>query len=278
MEASHATRWGDLPPEMMDLILCNLSWEQLAPISSVCRAFRAAYRKQLAVEQKARCDLAAAIFGLKRISCVAGIIERFFKGEPVPLEWCTGFGPFPQCRIFKDGTVRGPTPGDDRFMVRAGDASVAATVLAKPKSVDGAARGALLMSVITPCSSQFCLQICRKRHGAVICVKPRGDEDLAGVAFIQALMSLKPAPLFGDVGPHAHIRIMRKVSDGQVTQAGLRRQIAPLLPFASQYIGSSAVAGLPGFVEERFKVGQAGISQTPSLRCKGDNPWITVDW
>jgi hypothetical protein len=188
MQASYAMRWGDLPPEMMDLILSYFSWEQLAPISSVCRAFQAAYRRQLTVEQKARSELANATFGDKRISCIAGIINRYFKGERLHRDirlrsYQSAFD------ILEDGTVGIFNNGVERRSSHTAVAFVRSCYLHQDMTV----RPVKVVLWIPPNGMHVCtLQLSGDRHGAVISVMPQSDGDVLGVGVIQALLSVGP--------------------------------------------------------------------------------------
>jgi hypothetical protein len=71
MEIPQATNMGDLPIEMVELVLSKLSWPDLAPISSTCSAFKSASYQALSREQERRCDLALARFGRGRINRIA---------------------------------------------------------------------------------------------------------------------------------------------------------------------------------------------------------------
>jgi hypothetical protein len=53
------------------------------------------------------------------------------------------------------------------------------------------------------------------------------------VALLQALLNEALAPVPTGVGPHLDIRVMGDVWDGRPRQAGLRKLIGPLLPFAT---------------------------------------------
>jgi hypothetical protein len=274
MEASHATQWDDLPPDMMELILCRFSWDQLAPISSVSRAFRAAYRKQLAVEQKARCNLANATFGDKQISCIAGIINRYFRGERLHPDFRLRSYPH-DFDILEDGTVGAFNNWVERRSSHTAVAWVKTCYIPRGMSV----HPVKVVLRIPPNGVHVCtLQLSGDRHGAVISVMPESDGDVLGVGLIQALLSVGPTPLFGGAGPHAHIRVVRKSSNGNTTKAGLRRQLAPLLPFASKYYRPTSSEGFRDVVEQRITLGQAGVTRKVKLVCSGRDPFIIDKW
>ena len=92
------------------------------------------------------------------------------------------------------------------------------------------------------------MQIVHKAQFVSIKVIPTNDEDLVPVALVQALLSGGLTRIIRDAGRHAELRIGETYTasgftdDGgtytvrDFTLDGLKAQIFPLLPFASQYI------------------------------------------
>ncbi len=141
--------------------------------------------------------------------------------------------------------------------------------------------GGVHMDLVPQHGSRMFVRTCGKRKMSTISVYPHNNEDLAGVALLQELLSgglapkiagglaptalnggLAPAllessaklPLCGNVGAHLDIRIVGFSWDVGITQAGLRMQIAPLLPFASQHISASQETAIPNAIGERMRV------------------------
>jgi hypothetical protein len=81
MLKSHTMGWHDLPLELEEQVLSNLSLVELALLSSTRKVFLAAFRKQLAEEQKALCDEAHYWFGATCLKRAAEISSCFLK-EP----------------------------------------------------------------------------------------------------------------------------------------------------------------------------------------------------
>jgi hypothetical protein len=98
--------WNGLPHDVMDLILFGFSLVEVAQMSGTCKSFKAAYRRLMAAQQRARCEIAFASCGRARITCLLGVIAHLFKGEPlytggVDEGWDT-------CWISADGVLHGP--------------------------------------------------------------------------------------------------------------------------------------------------------------------------
>jgi hypothetical protein len=72
--------------EVLGVILVNLPLGDVASISTTCQCFHRVYRILMSEEQQARCELAVRSFGGQRIACIAGLIDRLVKGEPLSLD------------------------------------------------------------------------------------------------------------------------------------------------------------------------------------------------
>jgi hypothetical protein len=79
MLKSHTMSWHDLSLELEEQILSNLSLVELALLSSTRKVFLAAFRKQIAEEQKVLCDAAHNWFGATCLKRAAEISSCFLK-------------------------------------------------------------------------------------------------------------------------------------------------------------------------------------------------------
>jgi hypothetical protein len=236
------TKWSDLPVEMKELILNHLSWIDLARISSTCSTFHTAFRRQLAREQKRRCDLAFLCFGRGQIYRIADFIERYLEGKSLDAS-----NPDEPNRtsssILADGTVVGPP--QMHLFPRAYKSTNASVKVGLTK---------MNIKMTAPSGSLISIFTCKESGESIARVYPIGNEDIAGVAFLQALLCEGLAPLSSGAGPHLEICVMRDVSDANITQAGLRMQIAPLLPFGSLYRSRYRQVNLSTRIGENMKV------------------------
>jgi hypothetical protein len=232
---------GDLPVEMVELILSNLSWPDVARFAFTCSAFKSAFHQAQPREQERRCTLAVARFGRARINWIADLISRSLRGESISRG--NGGPRSGSCRICPNV----------KFLESSHYPGPPIPLKAREVYVDAVGWG-MHMELTPQKGSQIFVRTCRKRRMAMISVYPCNNEDLAGVALLQVLLSGGLAPLSGDVWEHFDIRVMGYSWNAGITQAGLRMQIAPLLPFASQYISASQETGIPTAIGERMKV------------------------
>jgi predicted RNA binding protein YcfA (HicA-like mRNA interferase family) len=246
-----STNMGDLPIEMVELILCNLSWPDLAPLSSTCSAFKSASCQVLSLDQERRCDLAVARFGRGRINWIADLISRSLRVETLSRE--NGVLETGSSWICPNGEI----------LESAGHPDPPIPLNAKEMCLTAIGWG-VHMDLVPQRGSHIFVRTCRKRKMARISVYPHSNEDLAGVALLQELLNgdLAPTllenrailPLPGNVGAHLDIRIVGYSWDVGITQAGLRVQIAHLLPFASHHISASQETCIPTAIGERMTV------------------------
>jgi hypothetical protein len=174
------TNWSDLPIDMVEVILNHLSWIDLAPISSTCSAFHTAFRRQLAREQKERCDLAVSLFGRGQIYRIADFIERHLEGKT--LDASNPDGPNrTSSSILADGTVVGPP-----------EMHLFANAFEFPrarKSTSASVKAGLTKITITmtaPSGSLISIFTCKESGESIARVYPIGNEDIAGVVFLRA--------------------------------------------------------------------------------------------
>jgi hypothetical protein len=246
MEVPQPTNMGDLPVEMVELILSNLSWPDLAPISMTCCAFKSAFHHALPSEQERRCDLGVVRFGRKRINQVADLISRSLLGESLSPE--NGGPEDGHCWLTRNGEFQAPIYSQSGGWLEPQMLLNATEVCVNPLE------WGVHMEIIPQGGSRMFVRTCRKRRMAMISIYPCNNEDLAGVALLQALLSWGLAPLSGNVGAHLDIRVVGYSWNVGITQAGLRMQIAPLLPFASQHISASRETGITTAIGERMRV------------------------
>jgi hypothetical protein len=218
--------WDALPCELQELILANLSLTELTRVSRTCRAIQAAFGRQMAREQKARCDLAVECFGHERIACIASLADRFLKGERVHPALDEGVIRF--CSICADGTLRVNPNVGQRLTCEPADLPTEFWFwLGSPPSMS---------IVIKPTLAGRVSLCCNRGKKNFITVYLRRDQDVKGLALVHALLDGCLAPTFQSHGLPIHVHIRRYTDYKSVyTPQGLQAQIAPLLPFVSRY-------------------------------------------
>lgn len=237
IEASHGR---SLPYDVQEHILGKLPLWEVAHLSATCRSFQEIFTRQVKKEVKARSDLALEHFGQERIITIAALIERFVKGETMDpafglpiFGWMSLDG---ELHIIREATWR-----DSRRAVRErGDVNV---------MIHTRYRVGDLSPIIAiswgRTQSQINLSI-SQRESVTIEMYVRGDENLQGVALVQALLSEGLGPTFHYDGHPVKVHIkwwvlrdadkdfVRGRGWTQVSEAALRAQIAPLMPLAPQ--------------------------------------------
>jgi hypothetical protein len=240
-----------LPLEMLEEILGKLSLFEGARMAATCRTLHALYRPLMAREQKARYDLAVKSCGRERIACILALIKLLLTGRRLrPWDGKLAHGRWNDCWVCADGVLRGPTRLNPHSRERGEDilASICPgqdwrdsphvyeIILFGPPSWQGAG---------------VSFRVDRNRVGTLIDAVTTGDGNLHMVALLQALLSDGLAQSIHDAGQHVEIRLrpVRIHSESEITREGLRAQIAPLLPFVSQYTPVRKASGNPGFAE-----------------------------
>jgi hypothetical protein len=236
-ETTQAINWSDLPGDMVEAILGNLSWVDLARITSTCKAFRAAFRKELAHEQERRCKLAVACFGRGRIDRIADLIECHLEGIPLDLLLVPDL-----CWLLEDGTLNA-APMD---MAHGNGYTAQVRVIGKVLNIY-----VFMLGHLGSCTY---ISVCQQSRVVTFKVRTWGDDDIEGVALLQALLNEALEPVLSGVGPHLDIRVMGDVSEGHPTQAGLRKQVAPLLPFSTVHTSGYRQANEAQLIGERIEV------------------------
>jgi hypothetical protein len=238
MEMPPEGSWDVLPLDLEELILGKLSLLEVTRLSTTCRSFHRAFCRQLAQEQKARCALAAGCFGRERILQIKSLISSFLNDD----------GPDPDlarhskfegyiCRdgTFRDGKFRSEpqaphVPGTPN--VHAGDDVTYARLVRG--HTPGASHGTFIY-VSTHKSSHVSLATNGPGEaGFHVIVTVRSDADLEGLALVQALLSADFGPGLQDAGL-TELWVKGRSFSGNFSQAGVEAQIAPLVPFMSEF-------------------------------------------
>ncbi len=274
----------DLPYDMQELILAKRSLLELARISRTHTSFQAVFLGQLAREQKARCDLIVGRLGRARLLRVAALISRFFKGEP--LEQDPYDDPIvPGLKVWEDvtsatGVLRPPLLSELRaesenavvvFRLRVEKPVEGGNVVDVVNDITPAEPTTMVVTMTASESSQLRLSVTRHSDGGRIIVHPCNDEDLLGVALMQALLSGERGPSLVESGLVA-ICVFARSHLGTYSHAGLEAQILPLLPFASGYHRFNAgplVEGQP-VVRDPVQVRDVGKTATKGITIRLD--------
>ncbi len=237
-----------MPEELVEVILANLSLFELAHIPRTCRSFRDIYRKAMAGEQKTRHDLLIKSRGRKRITAIIDCIMHVFRnGCDNPSE----------CRastVFADGGLHSWVLMDDQ--VNQGTSEMVLLMQVRYLMAGQWSHDVDVRFGIWP-GTLVTVEIPEDLSGVTIVVTPSSLENLEGVAFLQALLSGGLVQFIYDSRKYCEVRV-RWVEWGMEPESSvlgrLRAQIAPLLPFASQYIPVTImVAGV--YTAERLQLG-----------------------
>jgi hypothetical protein len=271
METPLGGSWSALPQELEELILDHLSLVELTRASATCRTFHAAFGRQLAHTQKARCDVAVDCIGRLRLVRITSVINSFLKGQALGLDMGTssipGHDPIVYGCIWKDGVFQpAQAPLRGWVMDDAGRGAwfvrVRLDVTADGKPFPGAS---LHISVRARQVTRIDLSIVR-RHGheqSSISMNLDGTAGFEELGLLQALFSGEFAPNWQDAGP-LMIHVWGSFQDGKVSQAGIEAQIAPLVPLLSQYTMKA-----PGMLKKyvaRKRPGARGVGSAANQR------------
>jgi hypothetical protein len=225
------TSWSSLPDDVVEVILSNLSTLsllKLARIGRTCTSFQTLYRRQLAAVHEARTALADKSFGQKRMERIGDFIIHFLKGEalgPDSVEHETNM-----YRISADGAVSDVRRAG--HVTEEADDVFVSTDITYPFFRTHHNLDTLLVHYGRNIS-RLLMQIRRTGRGPLIDIFPENDGDLEGVALAQTLLSGGVAKCICDLGQCADLSL-HPATNG-ATQAGLKFQIATLIPFSSRY-------------------------------------------
>jgi hypothetical protein len=272
VEPPDITDWRALPYELEEAILANLSLPKMADLSTTCKRFDHLFHQKLAKEQKARYDLAVAQFGKERLARIADIVHGFIAqlydphtGRRLKRYWSLDKAGLLHLRAIPPGAVYGGrtkwswlmsqdgTLHDEKALRggkghgsahKAGDVRVRVTSSNDPTM--------LRFDVWFHKGSCVSITAGWARGRCSFSVEPSGNEDVGGVALVQALLSGEFAPIVGEGRPLASVHVSGR--NRGLRFAGLATLVAPLLPLAKTYILSVVRGG--DMVRERREDGQ----------------------
>jgi hypothetical protein len=287
--AADGKGWDALHYDMQELILAKRPLLELARISRTHTSFQAVFLAQLAREQKAHCNLIVECLGRARLARIATLISRFLKWEALEQDLddysiVLGLEMWEDVSRWANGTFEPPSM---KRKIQVGSEDTVLIFRLRIKEpieggnvvdvVDGvnedtpAEPTTMVVTMTASESSQIRLSVTRGNDGGRIIVLPYNDEDLLGVALMQALLS-------GDWGPNlvesglVAIRIFARSYLADYSHGGLEAQILLLLPFASAYHrfnGGPLVEGLP-VVRERVRFRDVGKTATKGVTIQLD--------
>jgi hypothetical protein len=225
--------WGVFPFDLEERILGLLSLTDSARVSTVCRRFQAAFTAQLTKEQAVRQQLALKHFKRQRIVGVVTLIQSFLKGE--------AFNPAlvdskPRDRWSFPEHIQGKVP----YQM----ASHHACDLGEVR-VDIYLRGTSPTYLCFswgdraigrhPYTSWGYLSVYPDTNVSVY-LKVYNEEDVQGVALVQALLSGAYGPTFeGAAAGPIEITVEACFPWDRPSESGVQNHIAPLLPWASRF-------------------------------------------
>jgi hypothetical protein len=218
---SSSMTWNGLPYDGMEVILSKLPLFELAQMSWTCKTFRIAFRNLMAAQQRARCERAFASCGRERVKCLLGLIAHLHKVEPLSSDFLPKV--WNVCWISADGVLHGPVKPPTYYFTTPGPGDMQVNV-----SLEW---GLIVEAPVW--RSELKVFLLGDTNGMHVSFDIMDDEDFEMVAAVQALLSGGLAQLVGDAGSHAGMSVWHDRM--RSTRAGLKEQIAPLLPFASRY-------------------------------------------
>jgi hypothetical protein len=190
--------------------------------------------------QKARCALALKRFGRERVVGIGALIAPGSMVVPVQRVYSYLDRRYAtRCWISADGTLhvnntsQSPANMDARDML----------VLVYPTEH-------LCMRLDLPNDTYVHFSIWPEKRILDICIVPWSDEDLEGVALVQALMSGVLAQILQDGTLSLRICVSGQARTG-CTNAGMKAQITPLLPFASLYMFPNVDGGRQAWISKQ---------------------------
>jgi hypothetical protein len=260
--------WGVLPFDLEERILGLLSLTDSARVSTVCRRFQAAFTAQLAKEQAARQQLALKHFKRERIVGVVTLIQSFLKGE--------AFNP---ALVDLEPRHRGSCPQQIQGKV---PCQTASQVPYEPEeicvhmSLQGTSPTYLSLSwgqraIGRPPYTLWgsvSVSVYQSKNVDVF-LSVYDEEDIHGVALVQALLSGAFGPTFDGAVGFIQIHILVCLPWHNCTESRVRNHIAPLLPWASHFLFSdSALKGRMGGIRQyvRHRQGVTGSKPGVTLR------------
>jgi hypothetical protein len=269
VESSPEWGWRVLPYDLEERIIDVLPSSDLARVSPTSRLFEAALTRQLEKEAKARCELALEVFGRERIACVADVIARSLKGEAgSPGELLKHKEEYPW--VYREGKYYRPDVRDARI----GKLLASGRFCMYTPSQSTLSDGGVTLFWGWPKYSEVNLRMSADT-GVTLTLNPRCDEDVQGVALVQALLSGSYGPAFQAVDRTVKIHVWWRYRPGSSTKAGQQAYIAPLLPLVSRYTlprpsewRSGQFERTPDFVLEPARMRKEDASRGIGLRIR----------
>lgn len=189
----HVMNWGAMPEEMAELIPSKLPLVYLARLSTTCILFQAVFCKQLAGEQKARCNFAIEWLGRERIISILTLIKRWLEGETFKAHEDEGLLTN-WCCIAEDGTYHNE-PSQPHLPAIMFCQRYKRYYAAGVKG-DGV-HGTYVSTIVAGAAY---LDVSQQSNNAPITVRKYHDQHLEGVAVVQALLSEGLGRVFDEAG------------------------------------------------------------------------------
>jgi hypothetical protein len=256
METTRVIGLSDMPYEVMELILANLSSYAVARISTNCSTFRDVCRRHLARVHKGRIDLAAGWFGRERLIFLAYIIERFLKGQSLNPDGVVEEKGAKVVLVDKSIEIFGSFGSYSEYVYQAGDVHVTVGIMAR----DWILHNDMYIQFPTLKGSTVEVTIRSSPGGPVtICMFSLGTEDafgiLEGMAFLQGLSCGGFARPYCDLGLPVDARVVRY---SKFRQEELKTSLfPPLVPVGSHH--TFAVVGLGNMTMDHMQVRQVEL-------------------
>jgi hypothetical protein len=223
--------WNALPVELEELVLSKLPLVDLARASATHSSFQSALRNELAREQKARCDAALDCVGRQWMSRITSLINCFLKGQALDLDMGRNSG-------IAGWIMQGGAFQMDRqaFSLPANESSPTGHCRVRvsfTRVLLGSARIHFHVYVRGMSDVHICLDG-QKPAGSYINVDLKSHVGREELGLVQLLLSGELAPNWQDGAPPG-VYFFGESCAGNFNQAKMVAQIAPMMPFVSQY-------------------------------------------
>jgi hypothetical protein len=259
--------WSTLPYDVRDTILGKLPLHELVKLSPLCQRLPQLFRRKLAEEQEACCELAISRFGKGRVARIANIAHRLATGQPLDPDSGEIADPARvDFLISEDGTLH---------LV---DSMRVFSALAHPHNCRdvvvwviflGGSDRSLIISISVGGGPRLVLRSEEDARECTLSLQDCRDEerDACGVALVHALVSGQFGAIVGENWPLPAVHIKWGDYKDGCTIAGLEAQIGPLAPLALSYKLTEPALGAWELVKVRGEDGQAtsGAKRVSSL-------------
>jgi hypothetical protein len=253
--------WDTLPSEVQELILANFTPMYFARVATTCKFFHAMFPRVVAKEQSARCDVAAECFGRECIICIAGLLDRLFKGEALGCSAAQSKRGAYRWWISADGTLHDNGPNLHDFSRQ--NPHDRESVVYCRWSPYVSKRPGLHISVFAKKGTRISMQF-NGHTSASIFLLPTANGDFEGVGLVQALLREGLARVCCDAGLPVHICVRGLALSSGLTQAGCKVHIAPILPYGTH---CTQFLGVPScWVEERVHIAPGDPTRRGNVR------------